>query len=596
MSTDNSFTKQTITERPLHAFLHGEYPRFIAEPARLLGPLIRCLESIHQSGNSHGAVTPTCMMVSPTGEINVGFFKGRAGNPDAAESLTYYPNGLGDTVESRQFRDVQALGAILHLIVAGHLPVSPERGRKKLAENSAAKDWPCAFIDLIDRILSNGAEENGVALSELAHSLMIPTSVAGPAMEEIVASNVPAVRLPNGMVGRTLNSEIAPAFASGSPSVGRITLLGVAPAGLEFQDGWLRGIPEIAGEYDLKFQLEAEPGGADVSIPSEWRVGLTINSDPRSLWKNIPSDDKDEYWKPDEVTDFLTEGPLCVIGASLRGRTHAHVGSFRDDDMAMAWYPSASCYSLTVADGAGSSKYSRRGSKIACDTVQSWFANYFAAVEPPLTQLVAAYAQAECAGAAALMHELYHVFGNAAMEARKAIASEAVTKHATAKDFHTTLITALLHLMPDGRWFVATFSIGDGAAAVVSKLGEKCCLLTCPDGGDYAGQTKFLTMDETFATGEMIMGRIRMEILPEWEALLLMTDGISDPRFESEADLANPAAWSRLWDEVKNAMASSTSQVAAAAAVLKWMEFHSKGHHDDRTLLMATPSSIFSPS
>jgi serine/threonine protein phosphatase PrpC len=263
--------------------------------------------------------------------------------------------------------------------------------------------------------------------------------------------------------------------------------------------------------------------------------------------------------------------------------------------MAMVWFPASSWYSLTVADGAGSAKFSRQGSKIACETVKAQIAEYFSGEGNQLSRLLTE--QSSDSGAMpSVRNELYHLFGKAALQARKAIENEALAIQTTSRDFHTTLITALLHPLGDGRWFVATFSIGDGAAALVSVPGGDPCLLTRPDGGEYAGQTVFLTMNEALATGEAIMGRIQMAMVPQFDALILVTDGISDPRFDSEAALADPIAWSAFWNDLKLAIAHADSPETAASAILKWMEFHSPGHHDDRTLILASHSPTISKS
>ena len=387
---------------------------------------------------------------------------------------------------------------------------------------------------------------------------------------EILRAPPETVRLPNAMVGREFSAVVGDHFPKGEP----VNVLSNIPAGLEFTAGILRGTPEAAGEFEM--------------AAGDTLVALTVNADPRSLWKNLPSDRDDRFWKPDTATDFLQEGPLTVIGASLRGRSHAHVGSFRDDDLALAWIPETSWYSLTVADGAGSAKYSRQGSKIACDAVKQHFAEYFGVAENVLSQTVAHPAALD-----ELRAELCQQFRNAALTARRRIEEEATLQDAAVRDFHTTLITALLHPLPDERWFVAAFSIGDGAAAVVAVPGGEPCLLTRPDGGEYAGQTVFITMNEALGSAEAIMGRIQMAVIPRFDALLLVTDGISDPRFDSDSALADPLAWAALWGELRMVLAAATSPADAAAAILKWMEFHSPGHHDDRTLVLATPCLTF---
>jgi hypothetical protein len=216
--------------------------------------------------------------------------------------------------------------------------------------------------------------------------------------------------------------------------------------------------------------------------------------------------------------------------------------------------------------------------------VKQYFADYFASADNLLSQTSAVDE---------LYPELCQQFGNAALLARQHIERLAAQLGLAVRDFHTTLITVLLHPLPDGPWLVAAFSIGDGAAALVAVPGGGPCLLTCPDGGEYAGQTVFLTMPEALATPEAVSSRVQMAVIPRFDSLLLVTDGVSDPRFESESALADPAAWAVLWRELSILLAANDSPQAAADAVLKWLEFHSPGHHDDRTLVLATPGLTF---
>ena len=69
---------------------------------------------------------------------------------------------------------------------------------------------------------------------------------------------------------------------------------------------------------------------------------------------------------------------LRVIAASKRGRSHAHVGSFRDDDYAIAHQPEPRWYIGIVADGAGSARFSRKGAAIICEQARSTLMNILA--------------------------------------------------------------------------------------------------------------------------------------------------------------------------------------------------------------------------
>lgn len=633
MSLDQPFSQTDQDDLPLHLFLKNGHRLFLKDPARLLRPLFDALDELHQAGKSHGAVMPDRLRVAPGGLIDVGFFKAQAGHPDLRDQPIYYPDGDGSTPEECQKRDLQALGAVLHLIVTDHAPASPGR-RARLVEHREAKDWPEAFITLVDRLLDDTLPGDLPTLAQIGDALAKPgpqdmtsahpepetstptaveaegtTAPAEAPVEPVPEPEPPAtaplprpaaVRLPNAMVTRDYSADLSSALGIGLPPLGRIEPIDELPAGLKLDGQLLSGTPSEAGEFEIVLRFYPSTPEAGRPAYLERGISLTINPNPQSLWKNTPSDEAGEFWKPDETTEVLadSDGPLAVLGASLRGRSHAHVGSFRDDDMAMAWFPREQWYSLTVADGAGSAKFSRRGSKVVCDTVKQHLTSYFSDdIGNTLTRLVAAtaLAPADAAAATAVRGELYQLFGSAALMARKKVEDEAAGYGATARDYHTTLITALLHPLADGRWFVATFSIGDGAAALVSVPGGAPCLLTRPDGGDFAGQTVFLTMREALSTGEAIMSRIRMEIVPSFDALLLVTDGISDPRFDSETELADPAAWQALWEEIRGACTGSASREAAAAALVGWMGFHSPGHHDDRTLVLATSPEMFAP-
>jgi len=637
MASDQTFSKTRDLGQPLLRFLRQGHALFVAEPARLLGPLIDFLDGHHCSGKAHGAVIPSRIRVFSSGEIDIGFLREKAEFPDQEELAIYYPGGIGLSVEEDKRRDLQALAGVIHLIVTDQPPARQERRAHRLAEHRDAKGWPAAFIELVDRLLEPEPEPGFPTLKEISASLgTVTPATAGtatsaeaapdpgvpeaepfsPAVVEIPvstastpASTAPAdtppaapaapaleaIRLPNGMVGRGYSAEMATVPGKGLLPLARIAALSELPPGLDLEEAMLCGTPQAAGEFKLR--LRFHPAVPDPERPAflDRALALTINPDPQSLWKNTPSDRSDRYWKEDAVSESLPEGPLAVMGASLRGRSHAHVGGFRDDDMAMAWFPGACWYSLTVADGAGSSKCSRRGSKVACDTVRAHFEAYFAAgAEHELTRLADSFAEEpdDPAAASGIRAELYTQFGTAAMDARKALEGEAAAADAAARDFHTTLITALVHPLSGGGWFVAAFSIGDGAAALVGVPGGEPCLLTRPDGGEFAGQTMFLTMKEALGSWEAITARIRMAVVPSFDALLLVTDGISDPRFDSENALSDPAAWDALWTELRGAC-SASAPGAAPAAILEWMGFHSPGHHDDRTIVLAAPPRLF---
>ena len=101
-----------------------------------------------------------------------------------------------------------------------------------------------------------------------------------------------------------------------------------------------------------------------------------------------------------------------------------------------------------------------------------------------------------------------------------------------------------------------------------------------PDSGEFAGQTRFLDrnalMDQGFGK------RISVGRYVDLQAVILMTDGISDPRFETDNGLADPRRWDALWEELLPSLHSP----APEQQLIEWMRFWTPGHHDDRTIVL----------
>jgi len=84
--------------------------------------------------------------------------------------------------------------------------------------------------------------------------------------------------------------------------------------------------------------------------------------------------------------------------------------------------------------------------------------------------------------------------------------------------------------------------------------------------------------------------RMRFDIVEDFTALILMTDGITDPKFETDANLYRIEKWHAFWDDLNgnnedNAKVDfADDNEQAAEQLLKWLDFWSKGNHDDRTI------------
>ncbi|MBF0108940.1 MAG: protein phosphatase 2C domain-containing protein [Magnetococcales bacterium] len=355
-------------------------------------------------------------------------------------------------------------------------------------------------------------------------------------------------------------------------------------SGLKFEEttAQLRGMPTGIGDFQLRFQ------GLLHGSRTEIVANLAVIPDPKSLWVKKDSDSSDPFWKPDEASSRV-EGDLLCVAASKRGRSHAREGGIRDDDFGLLADGPGGWHIAVVADGAGSAKFARRGSKVACDSVlQGLPVLLDQHVTPQLERLVGLHLQRNSDASAQIIRQLYQSLATSAFQAAKAIVAEAECKGGHHSAFSTTLILGVARKITHG-WFLAGFSIGDGGAAVFDVGDASLTTLTLPDSGEFAGQTRFLQSSE-FASYEDVAKRIFFDIRKSFTAMVLMTDGISDPKFPTESAFADPARWVSFWnDDLSPAVGMTRDNAGLEQQLLAWLDFWSSGNHDDRTLAVLVP-------
>lgn len=344
----------------------------------------------------------------------------------------------------------------------------------------------------------------------------------------------------------------------------------------------IMGIPNAAGDYEFAFDY-FWPGYAPHQQVLSGVLKLTINPDPHELWKDVPTNPQIEYFKPDCESVFFESDKKHFICASRRGRSHAHKGMPRDDDFCLAYDELGKWHILSVADGAGSALCSREGARLACQTAVKTckdalkntdeFDRLFANM-PKDEQDISSMAKAKKLA--------YKILPKAALDSLNAIIAEAAKKERAVKDYATTLLLLCAKSYPAG-WLLLSFQIGDGCMAALSMNGAdfSAKLLATPDEGDFGGQTQFVTMQEIFEYANL-MERLKVEFVPDFSALVMMTDGVSDAYFASSSKMNESCAWQKLWEELMPVLQSQKPD----AELLEWLLFWSQGNHDDRTIAL----------
>jgi serine/threonine protein phosphatase PrpC len=373
----------------------------------------------------------------------------------------------------------------------------------------------------------------------------------------------------------------------GLGNIGKHRFEGLEAAGLQYDEGMhhLSGMPTQTGELSFKlfFNHKEDPAGRS---ELERQVLIFIKPDTRKMFdREVEPEAGLPYEKKHKDEKWVQGGEKNIVSASRRGRSHAMDGRFRDDDMQSAYRSEDGWYIMVVADGAGSAKYSRQGSKIACETLMK------SVQESDNLQKLDDFLVKNASNTEGgnkppeLQNLMYALLGTAAFNARKAISSESQAREGSLeKDYATTLLATVCKKFDFG-WFIGSYWVGDGGIGVYFEDRDPIIMGT-PDSGEFSGQTRFLTMTEVFADYNAIAQRLCVEIVPDFKALVLMTDGVTDALFHTDNNLLRKEKWDEFYRHLTSEVELSKDNPDVSTQVLNWLNFWEKGEYDDRTIMI----------
>jgi len=385
------------------------------------------------------------------------------------------------------------------------------------------------------------------------------------------------VSLPNGRSGQPYNVSLDE-LLDDLPL--QLQLENDAGSGLSLTDDHrLQGTPTVNGSLQLAVVGLDDQG--DPTLQLQLKLALIPSS--RDLWKNLPSDPGAPYAKSDDDVDRLHigKGWRMVMG-SQRGRSHAHRGGQRDDHGVIA--RAASGWNvLIVGDGAGSCEFSRQGSLLATTVARDTLLSSLGGDEGARLE-AAALTWLKDGDYSRMPQELLVPLQSTVITAvhagHRAISQEAADSGHSIKAFSTTLLLAIHKETPEGH-IVVTFGIGDGAIAALTE-GRQAQMLNTADSGQHAGQTRFLDAP-LFQEQQGLYQRVTVKVYEALDALVLATDGVTDPKFSSDNDMHDPESWWSLYNELAPTLAGPDEK-AERDPLLDYLSFFVERHHDDRTL------------
>lgn len=306
-----------------------------------------------------------------------------------------------------------------------------------------------------------------------------------------------------------------------------------------------------------------KPNNVTHSSTSNDKPSNGQNSTHRVLpnWKELePTDIEDPF---DHVWRDMVTSPSGwrIVGASRRGKSHAHDGKYREDAFnftttELGWHL------VAIADGTGSCSLSRVGANQAVKAAVT-------AMEEALkndTQLDIS-----------LEEQAHQALQNGFLKAFEVVHDESINRNKSLSDFSTTL-GLLLHYPDPGKGdLLAIAQVGDPLLAAWFG-GQQIKTLAEADCGAFASESLFLT-----SPGVMDNYDMRIKVLPRCSPhmLVLMTDGVANDYYPHEKHL--PSLFAELDEKCRGANCDDV--------LLDWLKYDKRGSFDDRTVVILYPLS-----
>ena len=215
---------------------------------------------------------------------------------------------------------------------------------------------------------------------------------------------------------------------------------------------------------------------------------------------------------------------LGVGHASRLGAAHLRDGTPNQDSVVVALPflgrlgPAAV---MAVSDGAGSAKYSQHGSRAAC----------IAGVASLSRQLDRNPA------IAVKEHLMRSALQRAVRSARRSVIETAQRSHRTSGLTNVNEYACTMMLTLSGPRLVGVAHVGDGC--VVAGDGEEWRLLSAPDNGEFANETRFLTNPRN-------LPRVTVASGSEISCVAVITDGLQDVAL-SHGSVPHERFWTPLY-------------------------------------------------
>lgn len=322
--------------------------------------------------------------------------------------------------------------------------------------------------------------------------------------------------------------------------------------------------------------------------------GLSSSSSVNSSQKlpsdkeNIPTSLNTIYYKKDEDGAFISKTSdvtLNVIAASLRGVNHAKSGLPRNDEVRVDFSKDSGWHVFSIAEGSDLSKYSRKGSAIACE-ISNRFCIDKINVLSSLDTLISDYIKGDREiSIKKIKRILYDVLPAACLNVRNEILKESTSQPDRKPEQYSTSLQIVLCKKFKEGWFVSSFSVGLGYIGILNSDGTD--IWSADNCNDFSKKNILDILDKRlFETYDDLVARIHIGVYQDFQRLFVLSNGFIKAYFNSSSALSNINNWHNLSSDIDTYLDFPAKQ-ETANKLLMLLKNKFPYQYNDRSLIVA---------
>jgi len=346
--------------------------------------------------------------------------------------------------------------------------------------------------------------------------------------------------LPNALIGKNYRYYFD-FQAQGLEDVKEYELQGLEDAGLEWDtdSSTIYGIPHTEGEFDCFIKYKLFHHSEKHHYQYKKMILSVLAPENQKIYKNIPSDEDEKYWKPDEIKTLILEGEKQIFAASRRGILHADEGEIRSDDFGVFYDKNTKWYIMTLASGAESAKFGRKGAQIAAKSGLSFLANKIRDEYEHISEIIIDFIQ-HPTETEELGELLYGLLGGAVLEVWRLIEEEANDSQENSNEYAASLSLLIMKRTHRG-WAIASLGMGENTLLLIQSNEMKILHNLNHYEREDILQVEIL---------KNLHKRLKFHLVADFESVLLFSGGVKSHFFKHDFQQETPEKYQEIWADL----------------------------------------------